>query len=384
MQKRTSIPVFGLLLLASAPAHADWEAGVAAFKAKNYAQAQKEFEGVVRERPDWSGGFLMLGRSLLLAQKVGEATNALRKAYDLDPSDLEVQLALSQAYLESNRAAEAYQLLSKVNPAGVPKERQALFQQLQAKAAAESGQSERAVAALEKAAAANPNDATVQFNYGIAALNAGNVAAAAGALERSVRLDPSDLEKQKLLVQTLLRQGREAQGPAKDPIYGRAAEVARGMVGKSPSYEHTLLLGEAQLGASQYDAAIGSFGQATAKNAGDWLPYFYVGQAQTALARYGEAEAALRRAQERAAAAADKARIWRQLGFIYEKQRSFEQAKAAYRNAGDSGSVARVEQNEEIAKHNLAAEEEAKKLAELKAQQERLRQQMQQTTPPPD
>ena len=51
------------LAICAGAARADWDAGVAAFKAKNYPQAQKEFEVVVRERPDWSGGYLMLGHS---------------------------------------------------------------------------------------------------------------------------------------------------------------------------------------------------------------------------------------------------------------------------------------------------------------------------------
>lgn len=384
MGVRTELRIAAIVALsAAAPLFANWDAGVAAFKAKNYAQAQKEFEAVVKERPDWSGGHLMLGRAHLLANRVGDATNALRKAYDLEPSNLEVQLALSQAYLEGNRATEASQLLSKINAAGVPKERQALFQQLQAKAAAESGQSDRAASALEKAAAASPNDPTVQYNYGVAALNAGNIGAAVGALEKAARLAPNDNEKAALLVQALLRQGREAQGAAKDSAYARAAEIARGLVGRAATYENTLLLGEAQLGAGQYDAAAATFGQASGKNGGEWLPYFYAGQAQTASGKYGEAEAALRRAQERAQAAGDKARIWRQLGFVYEKTKSFEQAKSAYRNAGDSNAVTRVEQNQEIAQHNANADAEAALAAKLKAEQDKIRQQMQQTSPPP-
>jgi tetratricopeptide (TPR) repeat protein len=366
-------------------ASADWDAGVAAFKSKNYSQAHKEFEVVVRERPDWSGGYLMLGRTQLLSQRVNEAIATLRKAYDLGPSDLEIQLALAQAYLEGNRAGEAWQLLTKVNAAGVPKERQALYQQLQAKAAAESGQSDRAAAALEKAASANPNDASVQYNYGVAALNSGNLPAAVAALDKSVRLDPSDAEKQKLLVQALVRQGRETSGGGKDAVYGRAAEVARALAAKAPTYDHLLLLGEAQLGAGQYEAAAASFAQASGKNGDDWLPHFYAGQAQTALAKYGEAEGSLRRALDRSKSAGDKARVWRQMGFVYEKQKNYDQAKVAYRSAGDGNSVARIEENQKIAQNNAAADAEAQKLAELKAQQEKLRKQIeqQQGSPPP-
>ena len=383
MRVRVASPWVAFLTALAAPAFAGWDEGVAAFKAKNYAQAAKEFELVVRERADWGGGYLMLGRSQLLMGRTNDSVTNLRKAYDLDPSNVETQLALAQAYLAAQRPGEASQLLAKTNAASLPKERQGLFLQLQAKAAAESGQTDQAAASLARAAAAAPNDAGVQFNYGILALNAGQIGEAVAALERAVRLDPADAEKQKVLVQALVRQGRESGGGQKDGIYTRAAEVARGMVSRNPSYENLLMLGETQLGSNQYDAAVATFGQASGKNAGDWLPHFYAGQAQTVLGRYAEAEGSLRRALERAASSADKARIWSQMGFVYEKQKSFAQAKSAYRNANDGAAVSRVEENERIAAHNTQADEEAKRLEELRKQQEILRQQLQQQGAPP-
>ena len=391
MRRRPARPAvtplgFLLTLLATAPARADWAAGVEAFKAKSYTIAQREFETAVKERPDWSGGYLMLGRSQLLAERVSEATATLRKAYDLDPSDLEIQLALSQAYLAGQRATEASQLLSKIPAASVPRERQALFAELQAKAAADSGQSDRAAAALERVAAARPQDAGAQLAAAIAKLNAGDLAGAISGLERTVRLAPADptlSDAQRLLVRALVRQGRESQGSAKDAAYRRAVEVARPLAQRAPSFEHHLLCGEAELGAGDYLAALGSFARASAQNGSDWLPFFYAGQAATARGDYAAAETALREAEERAATPADAARVFHQLGFVYEKQADFERAKAAYRRAGDAPALARVEQNERIAEHNRSADAEAAKLAELKAQQEKLRRQLDAASPPP-
>ncbi len=385
MRSRICTFAAALTLLASAPMLAGWNEGVAAFKAKNYQQAEKEFAAIAHERPDWAGGFLMLGRTQLLLNKANDALTSLRKSYDLDPSNLETQLALAQAYLSAHRPTDASQLLGKINPAGIPKERQGLFDQLQAKAAADSGNTDRAAAALERAAAASPNDATVQYNYGVSALNAGNTSAAVSALERAVRFDPRDPAKQKVLVQALVRQARESRGPTKDASYSRAAVVAKGLVAKSATYENLLLLGETQLGAGQYDAAVVTLSQAIAKNGDEWLPQYYAGQAQTALMKYSMAETSLQRALTHATAAADKQRIWKQLGFVYEKQKSFNQAKTAYQNGGDSTSAERVEKNAQIAENNRQADEEAKKLAEIKAQQEKLRKQIQDQggAPPP-
>jgi len=383
MRQRTLILALALPLVASSVCFAGWDEGVAAFKAKNYPQAAKEFAQVVHDRADWAGGYLMLGRSQLLMGRATDAMTTLRKAYDLDPSSIETELALAQAYIEANRPADSAQLLNKVNVASVPKERQALFQQLRAKAAADSGNTDRAAAELAKAAATSPNDASVQFNYGVMALNSGDTAAAVTALDRAVRLDPNDPDKRKLLVQALVRQGRESQGPAKAAAYSKAADAAKTLASRDSSFDNLLLLGESQLGAGQYDAAIATLRQASAKNAAPWLPYFYTGQAMTAQAKYGDAETALKSALSHVTTAGDKQRVLKQLGFVYEKKKDYDAAKAAYQGASDSSSVARIEANQQIAANNAKAEEEAKKVAELKAQQEKLRQQLQQQGAPP-
>lgn len=367
---------------AAVPAHAGWDEGVAAFKAKNYTQAAREFEGVVAQRPDWSGGYLMLGRTQLLLNRANDAVTSLRKGYDLNPGDVQVQLYLAQAYLAAQRAGEAAQLLGKVNAASLPKEQQSFFAQLQAKSLADSGQSDRAADALARAAAANPNDGNLQYQYGAFALNANDVAAAVAALERATRLAPNDNARAKLYVQALIRQARERGGD--DAIYGRAAEAARGLAGRDASFDNLLLYGETQLGAKQYEAAVATFEQAAKKNEADWLPHFYSGQALTTLGRYGEAESSLKRGLAEAKRGEDKARIWRQLGFVYEKQKDFAQARSAYQNGGDSGSVARIDQNAQIAENNRQAAEEQKKLEEIKKAQEEIKKQLQnQGAPPP-
>lgn len=370
-------------LAAAAPALAGWEEGVAAFKAGNFAQAAREFEAVVAEKPDWANGHMMLGRSLLRTNKNQQAIAALRKAYDLAPGDASIQLALAQGYLESNMAADASQLLSRMSVAGLSKEQQGAHQKLYAMALEKSGRSEQAASELAKAAASHPNDANLQYQYGLLALNTGDTRAAIAALEKAVRLDPKSADKSKVYVQALIRGARESAGAAKEQGYLKAAETARALAQTQPTYDNLLLLGEAQLGASQYDAAIASFGQAAAKNANDWLPLFYSGQAQTAKESYPQAIDALQRALPKAARGEDKNRIWRQLGFVYEKQKNLEQAKAAYQNAGDAGGVARVEQNIEVARNNALAAEEERKLAELKAAQEAARQALQDAAPPP-
>ncbi len=366
-----------------APAFAAWEDGIAAFKAGNYAQAAKEFEATVNQKPEWATGHMMLGRAQLKLGKTQPAIASLRKAYDLNPGDGSIQLALAQGYLEANMAGDAAQLLGRISPASLSKEQQGAYQKLYAMALDKSGQGEKAAQELAKAAAASPNDAALQYQYGAAALNAGNTQAAVAALEKATRLDPRDPNKAKVYVQALIRSARESSGAAKDQAYTRAAEAARGMVAANASYDNLLLLGETQLGAGQYDAAIATFAQATGKNAADYLPLFYTGQAFTAKGTYPQAVDALQKAAGKATKGDDRSRVYKQLGFVYEKQRNFDGAKTAYQSAGDDAAVARITENQKIAEHNQAADAEEKKVAELKKAQEEARKALEQGGAPP-
>jgi predicted Zn-dependent protease len=368
------------------PAHAGWDEGVAAFKAKNYSQAATEFEGVVSGRPDWSGGYLMLGRTQLLLNRANDAVSTLRKGYDLSPSDVQLQLYLSQAYLAARRASESAQLLGKINPASLPKEQQAFYQQLYGKALADSGQTGRAASALAKAAAASPNDADIQYQYGALAFNAGDLTAAVAALEKATKLDPKDPAKLKIYVQALVRQAREGGGGgSKDAIYARAVEPAKALVARDASYDNVLLLGETQLGANQYDSAVSTFGQASAKNSSDWLPFYYTGQAQTSLQKYGDAESSLKRALDRADKGKNKSLVWKQLGFVYEKQKNYAAAITAYENGGYTGDANHARENLKIAESNKQADAEQAKLDEIRKAQEELKKKLQQqgAAPPP-
>jgi Flp pilus assembly protein TadD len=377
-----TLTIAGALGLLS-PAFAAWEDGIAAFKAGNYAQAAKEFEAVVAGKPDWANGQMMLGRAQLKLGKNQQAIAALRKAYDLEPGNGTIQLALAQGYLEANMAGDAAQLLGRLNAASLAKEQQGTYSKLYAMALDKSGQGDRAAQELAKAAAASPNDAALQYQYGAAALNAGDTQAAVTALEKAVRLDPKDANKAKVYVQALIRSARESGGAAKDQAYAKAADTARAMVAANASYDNLLLLGETQLGAGQYDAAVATFGQASGKNAADWLPLYYTGQAHTAKATYGPAVDALQKAAGKATKGEDRARVYKQLGFVYEKLKNFDAAKTAYQSAGDGAAVARIQQNQEIAEHNKLSEDEEKKVAELRKAQEEARKAITEGAPPP-
>lgn len=363
------------LLLAGTAVQAGWDEGVAALKARNYEQAAQEFKTVVDQQPEWAPGQRMLGQVLVKLKRTDEAITHLRKAYDLDPADAATQFALGQAYVEGRRYADGASILSKVDRSAMKGSQQSTLDQLLAVALSKSGQPDQALAALKRAASASPNDASVQYQYGVAALNSGDLAGAVTALDKSVKAKPAT-DNRKALVQALMQQGRRTRGDSKTETYRRAAATANDLVGASGSFDNLMMLAGAALGAKQFDTVISAAQRASRSNAGDWLPYYYVGQAYTQKGQFSSAETELRKALNNATAASDRSTIWSQLGFVFEKRKSYDEAISAYGQAGDNAAADRVRKNKETDQFNTNVEAENQELEAMRAEAEALKDQL--------
>lgn len=375
-QHKTIFLALVLLLAFGVSLEAGWEEGVAAFKAGNYAQASEEFRAVVEEQPEWPGGHRMLGQSLLKLDRTQEALTHLRKAYDLKPDDVAVQMILGQAYVQARRYRDASELLGGINIASLPKAQQGALHQMRAIAFDKTGQTESAIQELGRAVQLNPSSASLQYQYGTMMFNNGDTGNAVQALEKAVSLDSGDSTKLKAYSDALLRHAREQRGSAKTATYQKAVSAASRLVAASDSYENLMLLGGAQLGGGSYRDAAGTFQRAVGKNSRDWLPHFYLGQAQTSAGNFTAAQTALQAALDKTEVADERNRIWSQLGFVYEKQRNFSQAKTAYQRAGDSAGVQRVEENAQIEQYNTEVEAEKAEIERLKAEEAALEEQL--------
>ncbi len=356
-------------------ASADWNAGVAAFTARDYQTAASEFQEVVDQQPDLFQGHYMLGQALVKLKRMQDALPHLRKAYDLNPNDVGVQMVLGKAYTDSRRYADAVSVLGKMDPSKAGRHRVALHQML-AKAYEKTGDERRMRGQLKSAADADPSNADLRFTYGAAAFNAGDMAGAIAALSKAVELAPNDANKQKTYAQALLRKGRTSSGSTKADSYSKASSALAKVVAADASYDNLIMLAGAQLGAKQYDAALGSLERAAGKNSNDWLPQYYMGQAYTQKGQYRSAEEKLNQALTKASKSEDKVTVYRQLGFVYEKQKRYDNAIAAYRSAGDEGGVKRAQDNKQTDAFNKDVEQEAKERAAMKAEEDRLKEQL--------
>lgn len=371
---RVVLPTLAFLLLASpSPSQAGWAEGVAAFKAKDYTTAVREFQTVTDQQPTYAGGHQMLGQALMKLNRDQEALSHLRKAYDLNPNDLRSQLLLGQAYTAARRYADASALLGKIDAAAVPASQRGALHQMLAVALEKSGQTDRAYSELGKAAKLSPNDSNLQYQYGIAALKARETTTALAALDRALRLDPTDPKKKEAYVKAALTKARTSPGSSKQSAYQSAAIAGKALVAANPTFSNLMLLGGAHLGAKQYDDAIKVYTQASTKNTSDWLPNYYIGQAYTVKAQYRSAESALKQALNTAGSTKDKTTIWKQLGFVYEKQKKFDEAVSAYQRAGDKSAVKRVQDNQQTAQFNRDVEAQNAEIEALQAEEEALR-----------
>lgn len=375
--RRMSLTLWLVLLLlggAGSAVHADWEAGVAAFKANNFTEAIKQFQQVVEQQPEFAGGHQMLGQSLLKSKQSAQAVPHLQRALELKPGDDQTELALGQALLQSGKYRDCVALLEKANLGAMPANLQNVGYQIKGACTDKGGGD--ATADLKKVAEMKPNDAAAQYAYGASALQAGQTDPAVAALAKAVELDGNNTTYLDTYVNALKRQARLARGDGKVAIYKKAIPPAQKLASLQANYENVLQLGEVQMGAKMYDQAAANFKKSSGLKASDFLPHYYLGQTYTAAEQYSQAEPALKKALELARTPDDQKSVWRQLGFVYEKAKKFDQSIEAYQKAGDTSAVARVQENKRIDSENKDADAHNQEVQKLKEQQERLRKEM--------
>ncbi len=366
--RKTFILITTLLLLMGAlPALAGWDEGVAAFTSKNFQGAATEFQELVNQNPDGWRGHYMLGLSLEQLKRKEEALHHLRKAYDLNPNDLSIKVALGRAYKNVRRYGDVTQLLGTVDASSLPAKQRAAFYQIRGEAKHKTGDSQGAVKDFAQLAKLQPSNAKTQFLYGTTALAAGQTDSGINALRKASELSPKDTDMKRAYAQALIKKGRTSRDKAsKKQSYLRASQLASELVAADSSYDNLMLKISAELGAGLFSKAIETGTQATGKSGGDWLAHFYLGQAYTSNGQFQDAVAPLEQAKKKTTKPDDLKMIWKQLGFAYEKQKKYAQSIDAYQNAGDQGAVARVKENEETDRFNQEVEQQNAEIEKMK------------------
>ncbi len=345
-----------------APVQADWEKGLSAYKAKDYATAAKEFEAVTKTNPDYVGGYYMLGLCQRSQNNLSAALGNLRKAVELDAAnetpDPRYAIALAQALIQANQNRDAYSALKALDFNKLPATYRSSYALLFAQAANKTDRAGEAVPILNAQVRADGSNAALYQALGVAQDDLGDDKAAFAAFKRAYELDPKDEASGRYAVRSATGVARRTTSATdKNRYYTDAATIAEKLAKASPKFEHNLLAGESWLGAQQYTKALSWFEKAKAQQSRNALVHYYIGQCYTSLGQYSNALSSLQQALTQASGNADlRKKVYNQMGYVHEKNRDFTKAKQAYTESGNSSQAAAMDEK-------IAAQGENEKFA---------------------
>ncbi len=333
-----------------APVSADYAAGIAAFKAKDYAKAAQEFEAVIESQPNEPATHYMLGLSRRAQGNVSAALGSFRKAVELDsaseaPNPM-YPITLGQTLNQAKQYNDAYTTLKALSFSKLPANYRSNYALLFAKAATETNRGSEAISVLDAQVKADSSNADLYQALGVAQDEAGNDKAAFAAFKRAYELDPKNDTCGRYAVRAATSAARRTgSSTEKSKYYNDAATIAESLAKAKPDFEHNLLAGESWLGAQQYSKALAWFEKAKAQKSSNALVYYYIGQCYTSLSQYSKALSSLQQALTQASGNADlRKKIYNQMGYVHEKNRDFAKAKQAYTEAGNSSQAGAMDE----------------------------------------
>jgi tetratricopeptide (TPR) repeat protein len=212
--------------------------GIASAHLGEHEQAVEALYRVTKLSPSEEEGWLNLTRELMDLGRYGDAISAVHDALTSNPKSYALHLRLGAAYLAADRYREAEKAFRELIAAGDPlptsyiglvqvllrtgraedavSELAAAQQKLGATflisyfrglAFSRAGKSAEAVAAFKDAVQLNPNSAEAHLGLGKSELAQGRIPQATAELEETLRLDPANVQAQRLLSQAYRRAG---------------------------------------------------------------------------------------------------------------------------------------------------------------------------------
>ncbi len=351
---------------AGAPVFAEWNKGLEAYKAKDYATAATEFEEVTKTNPDYVGGFYMLGLCQRSQNNLSAALGSLRKAVELDAAneapDPRYRIALAQALVQANQNQEAYNTLKALDFSSLPASYRSSYALLFAQAANKTNRAGEAVNVLNAQVRADSKNAALYQALGVAQDDLGDDKAAFNAFKRAYELNPKDDASGRYAVRAATSVARRSgSATEKSKYYTDAATLSEALAKAQPNFEHNLLAGESWLGAKNYSKALGWFEKAKAQQSRNALVYYYIGQSYTSLNQSPTRCLSLQQALNLGSGNTDlRKKIYNQMGYVHEKNRDFMKAKQAYSEAGNSSKVAAMDDKEAAKAGNLEHEKQCR------------------------
>ncbi len=362
---------------AAATAAAEWNKGLEAYRAKDYATAASEFEGVTQTNPDYAGAFYMLGLSQRAMGKTSQAIANLRKAVEMEGDNVSYKVALGQALVQSDQYQEGYRVLSELNLGSMDAGYRSSYALLLAQAATKIGKPGDAVRVLTAQSKADASNSKLFKALGVAHGEMGNEADSLSAFRRAFELESSDDSSGRSAVYAAINSARMARSSNdKQRYYAEGGTIAERLATEKPTFEHLLLAGETWLGAQNYGKALSWFEKAQQKQPQNALVRFYMAQAQTSLNRLDDALESLQQALKIGVDGNLRKQVYNQGGFVYDKKKDYDKAIQWYQEAGNAQMVSKVNDKKDLqaqnAEHDQECREFKSKIDALRVQIEEL------------
>lgn len=273
----------------------DFTKGYSFYKQGQYARAAVEFEKIVKENPDYEGGWRVLGDSYLKLKRWGRAAEAFQKAVELDSGRFVSQYGLAIARFNQGQYNEAVAtLLRAERHANSPAERHKVHQ-IRGSAHFNLKNWAKAVNDLQQALQIRRGRSEDHLQLGIAHFHLGNYDRAREHLEQAQSLNSNSKQAKEYLGRLRYQDALEA---IDDRQFGRAVTILKDYLASHPT---------------------------------DGDAWFNLGLAHLFAQEHGAAEKALVTSAELSPEHWD---TYNRLGYIYEKtgryQKSLENYKKAY------------------------------------------------------
>lgn len=358
----------GLLFSAAVVFAADWNAAVAAYKKGDFATALREFQAVLQQNPNYPGAYYYVGACQEKLGRLNDAMANYQKANQMEPTNATFALALARLLTEQNRGKEAVAVLQALPLDTLKAEQRALILSALARAKLAAGDAQGATESARTATQAAPNSSDAWAVLAAAYARVGRDGDAFNAYRRAFELG-GDVVLGKAAATAGLRAARLASKQDGNALYAQAAQVAVKAYEKKPSPELALLAAEAYLGADRYDDALTWLARHGVDNA---LTTYYRAQCAQGKGDVQRAEKLLREALAKSPDPHLRKLIYNSLGFVLDKQKRYKDAEQAYSEAGNSGKAAEMRDKQQKYEQNLKAEEEARRIEEIRKAQEEL------------
>ena len=324
------VPIVGLLL-ASSVALADYDSGMEFFKAGKYAEAAAEFQVIVEEAPEYDYGYFILGMSFAKMNKPADAVKNLKKAMELNGDKFDYPASLAKIYYGQRNYPQVISVLTQAEGLAQSDKQKYTIYQMRGISKATQQKWAAAITDLE-AAQKIRNTAKVSKMLGQAYFKMGYNDKAARQLRTAIKGNAKDFSSQQLLAESAINLGKEAQADAdKKARYTEALKAAKAFRTLKPGVDGENLVGRAALGTKDYTTAEAAFKKVLSLNTKHCFAMINLGNTYIGMGNWASAVDPLNKA---IACDSKMAVPHEKLGFVYQKQGSFAQAKKDREVAG--------------------------------------------------